>query len=92
MIISFLLHRNVWGMSPTSSAGQNMNLHDYFFHLQRDRYIKLYEACHPPVLMNKTSAWLFLLCYIELYEACHLPVVMKKNKQTKKQKNRNFEK
>jgi len=67
-------------MSPTSSAGQNMNLHDYFFHLQRDCYMKLYEACHPPVLMNKTSVWLFLLCYIELYEACHLPVVMKKKK------------
>ena len=49
MIIYFALHQTVWGVSPASCDDQNIKLHDYFF----SRYIKLFEVCHPPVVMIK---------------------------------------
>ena len=49
------------------------------FHILYKYYIELYEACHPPVLIDKTLVCMFTsFGYIELYEACHLPVLMDK--------------
>ena len=39
------------------------------------RYIKLFEVCHPPVVMNIKLHGYFS-CYIKLFEVCHPPVVM----------------
>ena len=49
MIIFFALHQTVWGVPPASCDELNIKLHDYFF----SRYIKLFEVCHPPVVMIK---------------------------------------
>ena len=49
MIIFFELHQHVWGVPPASSDEQNIKLREHFF----SHYIKLFEVCHPPVLMNK---------------------------------------
>ena len=50
VIIFFALHQTVWGVPPASSDEQNIKLREHFF----SHYIKLFEVCHPPVLMNKT--------------------------------------
>ena len=60
-------------MSPASCDELNIKLHDYFF----SRYIKLFEVCHPPVVMIKILSCVIIFSrYIKLFEVCHPPVVM----------------
>ena len=71
MIISFALHQTVWGVSPGSCDELNIKLHDYFF----SRYIKLFEVCHPPVVMIKMLSCMVIFFSL-LQTVCHPPVVM----------------
>ena len=57
VITSFPLHQIVWGVPSTSCNQQNIKLHDYLF----SRYIKLFEVCHPPVVMNKILSCMIIL-------------------------------
>ena len=73
MIIFFALHQTASGVLPASCDELNIKLHDYFF----SRYIKLFEVCHPPVVMIKIlSCMISFSRYIKLFEVCHPPVVM----------------
>ena len=57
---------NVWGVLPTSSDVQNINLRDYFF------CVTVTSNCMRRVIhqfwwTKHYCGWLFLLCYIKLY-------------------------